>query len=351
MKIAFLIPTLDPGGAERQLVNTIRALSRHDVEMTVFVLRNRHALSSSLPEDVQLEVIGISGIGIGGFVALYKKLRAFKPDVLHSQLYPGNLIARMFRLIRPRTKVVNHIHGLGGWMKPWHILGERLTGWLAHRILTVSKRSYDIRRKREGFGAKRLQVFYNAIDTERFAAETPPSPPPLVLGMAARLIRLKRVDRVISLLAALRERGMDLRLRIAGDGPERENLEDLVKEKKLEDKVEFLGLVRDMPAFYRSIHILCLASETEDLPMVLIEAMAAGRAVIASDVGGISELTEGGIGLLVPDWEKANLAEEVEDFVKNIDWGSCHAHNSRFAQEGFDERMYAERLLKLYKGL
>ncbi|MEZ4686482.1 MAG: glycosyltransferase, partial [Bacteroidia bacterium] len=241
--------------------------------------------------------------------------------------------------------------GLGGWMKPWHVLGERLTGWLAHRILTVSKRSYDIRRKREGFGAKRLQVFYNAIDTERFAAEVPPPPPPLVLGIAARLIPLKRVDRVISLLAALRKRGMEVQLRIAGDGPERERLEDLVGEKKLESQIEFLGLVHDMPAFYRSIHILVLASETEDLPMVLIEAMAAGRGVIASDVGGISELTEGGIGMLVSDWETESLAEEAWNFIQNIDWKACHAHNSRFAREGFDERAYAVRLMELYKGL
>lgn len=351
MKIAFLIPTLDPGGAERQLVNTIRALSCHDVEMAVFVLRNRHTLSSSLPEGVKLEVIGISGMSLGGFVRLFKKLLAYKPDVLHSQLYPGNLIARMFRLLRPRTRVVNHIHGLGGWMRPWHVLGERLTGWLAHRILTVSKRSYDIRSRREGFGPKRLQVFYNAIDTERFVSEVPAPPPPLVLGMAARLIPLKRVDRIIKLTAALRERGMDVRLRIAGDGPEQANLERLISALKMQEHIGLLGLVREMPAFYQSIHILCLASETEDLPMVLIEAMASGRPVIASDVGGISELTEGGIGMLVQDWEKDGLAEEVEDFIEQIDWKNCHQHNGTFAREGFDERRYAERLLELYKSL
>lgn len=348
LRIAFLIPTLDPGGAERQLVNTVRALAQHDVTIAVFVLRNRHTLSPQLPDNVQLEIVGIGGKDIKGFVRLFSKLKAFKPDVLHSQLYPGNLIARVFRLMRPGTKIVNHIHGLGGWMKPWHVLGERLTGGLAHRILTVSKRSYNIRRKREGFSEKRMKVLYNAIDTRRFDAPQQTKPSAIVLGMAARLIPLKRVDRVIRLVAALRELGMDVSLRIAGDGPEQEALQALVQSLSLEAHIHFLGLVTDMPAFYESINVLCLASETEDLPMVLIEAMAAGRPVIASDVGGISELTDGGIGHLVQDWESDSLATDIAGFLGKMDWSTCWQHNRRFAQEGFDEGAYAERLLELY---
>lgn len=351
LKIAFLIPTLNPGGAERQLVNTLRALSGYDVELAVFVLLNKHALSKSLPPNVKLEVIGIGSMDPGGYVRLIKKLKAFGPDILHGQLYPGNLLSRLFRMLRPGTKVVNHIHGLGSWMKPYHILGERMTGWLAHRILTVSQRSYDIRRRREGYSKKRLSVFYNAIDTRRFSAEGPPASLPIVLGMAARLIPLKRVDRIIDLTVQLRELGLNVRLSIAGDGPERAKLESLASEYGLEEHVEFLGMVSDMPAFYKNIHLLCLASETEDLPMVLIEAMAAGRPVIASDVGGIAELTKGGIGFLVEDWERDKLAEEVAGFISNIDWQACHIHNSRFAREGFDEREYAIRLLDLYRSL
>ena len=352
LRIAFLIPTLYPGGAERQLINTVRALTQHDVEIRLFVLRDIDSLSQLLPPKVKMEMIGMKGGGdLKGYGKLFSRLKAFKPDVLHSQLYPGNLLARVFRLIHPRTKVVNHIHGLGGWMKPWHVLGERLTGRLAHRILTVSEKSYNIRRKREGFSTKRLSVLYNAIATDRFDTDQVPSPPPLILGMAARLIRLKRVDRVISLLGELRKRGLDVQLRIAGDGPERESLDAIVAAQNLGNHVEFIGHVTDMAAFYPSIHILCLASETEDLPMVLIEAMAAGRPVIASDVGGVSELTRGGEGFLVEDWEAKDLPDCVAEFIQNIDWRACWSNNRRFAQEGFDEKAYAEKLMKMYGDL
>ncbi|MFK7972300.1 MAG: glycosyltransferase [Bacteroidia bacterium] len=351
LRIAFLIPTLDPGGAERQLVNTVRALAEHDIHIAVFVMRDAHTLSPQLPDTVQLEVIGIKGKGsFGEFRRLFNKISAFKPDVLHGQLYPGNLIARLYRLTRPKTKVVNHIHGLGGWMKPWNIWGERLTGWLADRILTVSQRSYDIRRRREGYSLKRLAVQYNAIDTRRFDGPLPAAQPPLIFGMAARLIPLKRVDRVIRLIGALRERGLDAQLYIAGDGPERANLDALVEELQLSQAIHFQGLVSEMPAFYQSIHVLCLASETEDLPMVLIEAMASGRPFIASDVGGISELTAEGIGLLVPDWEAADFPDQVHDFIASVDWEACWKHNREVAQTQFDERAYAQRLLEMYRG-
>src|SRR5262249_30156536 len=104
----------------------------------------------------------------------------------------------------------------------------------------------------------------------------------------------------------------DARLVLIGEGPEREKIEDLVREKKLENNVLLLGLRKDVPRLLPAADLFLLTSVSEGIPLTVIEAMAAGLPVVSTAVGGLAEVVEDGrTGLLAPARDDAALAEKV----------------------------------------
>jgi glycosyltransferase involved in cell wall biosynthesis len=157
-----------------------------------------------------------------------------------------------------------------------------------------------------GVNADRVSVVYNAFqaaapppqtrDEARAAPDLPSGP---LLLTAARLVPWKGVDYTLEALAALPE----IRLIIAGDGPDRPRLEELSRDLGLADRVRFLGQVaRDrMPLLFRAVDYTLLYSGYEGLPHVLLESLRAGTPVIASSKGGNPEVVQDGVnGLLAP---------------------------------------------------
>ncbi len=133
----------------------------------------------------------------------------------------------------------------------------------------------------------------------------------LTLGTAANLSEGKGVSYLIEACSILKSRGTNVRLLIAGDGQDRLKLEDLAN--KLEINSSFLGFQEDMPKFLESIDIFVMPSLAEALGIAVLEAMAAGRPVIASAVGGLQESVIDGItGFLVPPANSEEIANAVE---------------------------------------
>lgn len=123
----------------------------------------------------------------------------------------------------------------------------------------------------------------------------------LVMGCAARLVPVKGVSLAIHALAVLRREGVDVELRIAGDGPERSMLEAQAAMLGVADRVRFLGIQRDMPSFYEGVDILLHPALREPLGNVTIEAAANGCVVVASRVDGMVETVKDGItGVTLP---------------------------------------------------
>jgi glycosyltransferase involved in cell wall biosynthesis len=147
-------------------------------------------------------------------------------------------------------------------------------------------------------------VILNGVDTTRFApadrtaarlalgldADTP------VIGVAARLEPVKGVDIALDAFARLEP---PARLLIAGDGSQRAALVEKAAALGIGSRVDFVGLVNDMPAFFRAIDVFCLPSRAEGLPLSLLEAQACGVRVVASDVGGVAAAVCPTSGILV----------------------------------------------------
>jgi glycosyltransferase involved in cell wall biosynthesis len=200
---------------------------------------------------------------------------------------------------------------------------------------------------------ERTRVIHNGIDTTRFSPSPRRSDGPLTLICVARLDPLKSHDLLVRSLAALRSQGLDTRLRIVGDGPTRAAVEDEIARLNLGDRVELLGVRSDVPDLLATADIFVLPSMAEGLPMTVIEAMACGLPVIASDVGGVSELVASNVnGLLVHARNQQALTDALRLLVTDAGLRRrMGAAGRRMAERQFDIRITARLHAELFRDL
>jgi glycosyltransferase involved in cell wall biosynthesis len=157
-----------------------------------------------------------------------------------------------------------------------------------------------------------------------------------LIGAVGRLWPQKRVKDLIwacDLLKVIRD---DVHLLIVGDGPHRDRLERFTRQVRIEDKVHFLGERDDVPRLLPHFDVLCLASGYEGLPNVILEAMAAGRPVVATDIPGNRDLVlPGQTGFLVPVGDRAAFARQILKLLDDTDL------NQRLGEAG-RQRVLAE---------
>ena len=174
---------------------------------------------------------------------------------------------------------------------------DRASGfWAPDQEVAVSDYLLE-RLRRERLHARRLVRIYNGIDHERYGPNGAESPrgASFRVAWAGRMIPGKGIDDLLRALALLGKEG-DVRLVLAGDGPDRASLADLASSLGLTERVEFVGWVRDMPAFLRAVDIAVVPSHqvVESFGMVALEAMASARPAIVSRNGGLPEVVDEG---------------------------------------------------------
>jgi glycosyltransferase involved in cell wall biosynthesis len=180
----------------------------------------------------------------------------------------------------------------------------------------VAVSDFMLARTRQHPHARRLKRIYNGIDPDRYLPDEAPERTPhgeLVIGFAGRLIPGKGADHLIRAIA-LADREAAARLLIAGDGPERERLKLLTASLNIESKVDFVGIVDDLPAFWRRCDVAAVPSDTftESFSMVTLEAMTCGMPIVATRNGAIPELMRDGVtGTLVACGDVQELAHAL----------------------------------------
>ncbi len=335
------------GGAEVQLVNTLNALP-DGVDAVVYVLRDQLALLDKLTASrVRIEVIGLSARwDLRGWLRLARELRDFRPEVIHSHMLLSNWAARALAPLCGRPRVVNQEHGLSKWKGFVVNRVDRFTQQLADRIIVVSRASRATRIADAGLDPKRVTVLPNAIEWGRFSRvrRVPDDHAGPTWGIAARLTWVKRIDMAMELLALSRKNGQNPRLLIAGDGPDRRKLEAAAERLGVADAVTFLGRVSDMPSFYEKVDMVVLTSSSEDCPMTVLEALAAGRFVASTPVGGVPELIEGLTDVeLIDEDDLATSAEKLGKVPAGFD-----SPENRAAAERFDVKKHLQELYEIY---
>jgi glycosyltransferase involved in cell wall biosynthesis len=222
----------------------------------------------------------------------------------------------------------------------------------------VAVSDFVLERMRAVAHAADLRRIHNGIDLTRFTSEdgagSPAGDGACRLGFAGRLIPGKGADHLIEAIVRAR-RTAHVTARIAGEGPERASLETLARTLLVEDRVEFCGLVHDMPGFWRSVDVAVVPSAefTEACPVTPLEAMACARPVIATRNGGLPELVlDGETGLLVERADTEGLADAFARYAEDPRLARMHGERARArVREHFNIVRCAQAYLDLFSAL
>lgn len=173
-----------------------------------------------------------------------------------------------------------------------------------------------------------------------------------IVLMVARLEEAKDHDTLLAAIAVLRQLGKTVRLRLAGEGPRRAELEEQARALKLSDVVEFLGARHDIPELLGESDIFVLASKTEGLSVALIEALSAGIPVISTDLPSCREVLQGGrCGFLVPLGDAHALAQAIDKLLENQDLAQELVEQGKLrVKESYDPKMTVDQYARLLCG-
>jgi glycosyltransferase involved in cell wall biosynthesis len=243
--------------------------------------------------------------------------------------------------------VIQTRHGQALGTTRRHRAAVRLASLLTRRVVCVSEDSRQISAA-EGIPERKLMVIRNGIDTTRFAYRGPIIKGPAVA--VGRLVPAKGVDILIRAVSIIVRSHRDFTLVVAGDGPARPRLEQLAQEFGIENHVRFLGEVSDVPALLARSSMLVQPSLSEGIPLTVLEAMACGLPVVATRVGGTSEVVEDGItGRLVTPGDPISLARGVMTLWSAQDGShSIGLAGRQRVERGFDIRQMVAQYEALY---
>lgn len=326
LNIAFLIPSLAAGGAERQLATLARELARRGEKVCVIVFRPGGALEAPLRHaGVEIHALNKRGrFDIVGFLArMAGLLRAIKPDVLHAYLPTANLAALAVRRFLPGTRIVWGIRAsymdLAAYGFASHLV-YAIEAWCARfpdLIIVNSKKGREQYLAR-GFPAAKLAVVENGIDTEYFTPHPEDgralrgrwgvAPGDTVIGLAARIDPMKDHETFLRAAGIAALARTDLRFVCVGGGTEADFARLRALSENLGLSTVFAGECHDMPAAYSGFDIAVCASKGEGFPNMVAEAMACGVPVVATDVGDCAHIVAD-TGVIVPSRDPQALAQ------------------------------------------
>jgi len=241
-------------------------------------------------------------------------IREFRPDVLVAHGYSEHIWGRMVAIAENVPVVVQaeHAHERYKWLHLWR---SRRLAAQTDAIVGVSRGVVD-RLRELGLPAEKLHTIYNGVRVDRFMAAQPrpwAGREPAVV-MAACFGQPKDQRTLIRAAALLRDRGTPVRVRLAGGGKKLElwRARWLVRRLELGELVEFLGQRSDLPEVFQRHQVSVMATHREGFGLVVVEAMAAGCAVVGSRAPGVEELIEHGrTGWLATDGDPKSFAEGI----------------------------------------
>lgn len=330
LSVVEVIGNVAVGGAERHLRDLMDGLDQMAVRARAICPR-RGPLSDALamrgvPVNYLELVMPRPGDEYGLDWAAVDQLagwfREWRPDVVHSHLYPAHLHATLAATQMGVPAILHTAHTLV--VRPGDVLLGRLT---RARTIATSAAVADLL-VRAGLPPERVELIYNGVGPEHFGVDAEAvlrartelglgdGP---VVGTVARLSPEKGVDVLLRALADVMQRVPTLTAVIVGGGPEAASLRQLAAELNLGRGVRFLGTRGDIAVLNRLFDLFVLPSREEACPVALLEAMAAGRAVVATRVGGSPELvTHGADGWLVQPENPRVLADAIVMLLADI---------------------------------
>jgi len=358
IKVLRVIARLNVGGPALHVAYLTAGLAQRGYDTTLVagtVGRGEESMAFVADsKGVRVEVIDELHRNISPFrdaraiLRLARLIRRERPTILHTHTAKAGAVGRLAALLAGRSRppiVVHTFHGhvLRGYFNPIATRGFRVLETLLARTTTtlvaVSPEVRDDLVRLRVAPASKFAVVRLGIELDRRVGNDETTraatrrllgvgDDPFVIGWVGRMTAVKRTDVVVRVLGKLVERGVDARLLLVGDGPDRDDLERYAHELGVVRRCLFLGYQDDVARWYNAIDALLLPSVNEGTPVSVIEALAAERPAVATKVGGTPDVIRDGVdGFLVDpadgDALAARLAELAGDPQRRSEMGAA----------------------------
>lgn len=328
LRVMFVVPDLRHGGAERHVATLAPAMDRSRFAPSVVCVGEPGQLFGDV------ERAGVPAVALRrtkrefprAVLELAGHMRRIRPDVVITRGYNAEALGRVAAVLTRVRRTAIWIHNCAPIQarSPIRNLFDRAMEPFTSAYLGVTHAQLPYLTSTLGYPVRKIRIVYNGVSPERFDC-----PAAAERGRAAAVaLGIEPTDKVIGILAVLRpekdhetllrstavvcEEVPDAKLLVIGDGPLRPDLERLAGQLGIADRVVFAGARDDVADLLSVLDVVALSSRTDCFPIALLEAMAAGRPVVGTAVGGVPEIVDDGVtGLLVPPADPAALGKAL----------------------------------------
>lgn len=363
MKVLWVFSSFAVGGAQRRFAALAEALGP-DLQHVVSAMDDRYEAESLISAQVWMRLRPVRTrkgrfISPGAVAGFSRVLEEERPDLLVTSNWGAIEWAFAAR------GAAGHLHCEDGFgpderadrQAARRVWGRRLAFRRVDAVLAPSRELERVAREIWRVPPAKLRFIPNGVETARFAQagalRSPAGGRPLVIGSVGAFRPEKRFDRLLRIFAALCAERDDLRLLLVGDGPERPALEALAAKLGIARRVEFAGAQSEVAPFYARMDAFALTSDTEQAPLALIEAMAAGLPVAATQVGDVEAmLSPANRPYAAPVDDETGLARRLGALMGDVDLREAlgGANAARVAAE-YDLAAMAGRWRRLFEDL
>jgi len=363
-KIKILHLTTDSriGGTEKNIISLVTRLNRDRYENIVVALLPGGELVERLRGyGIEAECLGMRNkFDLSVIFKLFGILKKRKIDILHTYLFHANILGRIVGRLAKVPVVISSLRVTE--KRRYHLWLDRLTNRMvdAETCVCEAVRNYTIEKAK--IRPDKLVTIPNGIDGEEYPRrialdnkkkELDIASDSSILGTVGRLHEQKGQVYLLRAMPTILRKYPKTVLLVVGDGPLRGKLKSLCFKLQINESVKFLGFRKDIKELMALMEVFILPSLWEGMPNVLLEAMALGKPVVATRVGGAEELIENGrTGLLVPPFAGEDLAEAIVTILAREDKGRELGETAkRELVRRFPPEAMVEETEKLYRRL
>lgn len=351
------------GGLQQVVVNLCRSLNRDVFDISVLCLRDL----GCFVEDVRAMGIPVYNLPPHGCRTDYlscakvgKILREHKIEIIHTHNTQPFIDGTIGALMAGVKTIIHTDHARHFPDKRRYMIAERMASYFAYKVVGVSEHTTDNLIKYERIPAAKLTTIHNGIDGSRFnirinkavkkKALGISSRGGPIIGLGVRLSEQKGITYLLKALVEVKKTFPNISLVIAGDGPVEQDLKREALTLNLQKNVLFLGPRQDIPEILKLLDLYVLPSLWEGMPLVLLEAMAAGCPVLATDVGGVSSVIKHGTnGSIVKPRDPQMLAGEMVRLLSNDSIRRGYAGSGlKIFEQKFSAAAMAAKYEKIY---
>ena len=334
LRCMFVITSMPVGGAETLLVNLMRRIDRQQIRPELICLKEPGPLGEQIAGEFPLHARLLSSkLDVRVLPRLVRLLHRRRADVVITvgagdKMFWGRLAAQIAGV----PVIASALHSTG-WPDGVGRMNRWLTG-ITDSFIAVADAHGKFLRDFEKFPAEKVRVIRNGVDCTQFrpcpsgrtdvrhelglADETP------LIGIVAALRSEKNHDMLVRAAQKLNDRFPNAHWLIIGDGPQRSAIESLVRLLQMEDRIHLLGTRHDTARWVAALDVFTLCSLNEASPVSILEALACGVPVVATDVGSVSEsIIDGETGLLVPSENVDAMTQAIDHLLSNPELRSC----------------------------